>query len=620
MGTLAIDHATAVSAAPAHATTSGYQQNWRQQQQRWAYGAGPVHSASRQPSARWHPTGPETYQQGHQHQQHEATYARQTQGSSYCGRPPRTAGVAMSAQTVDPRLPPSGHSRNSSGGGRTGSGSIAAADAGALPSDGAKQHVASSAACDRAQPLSTQQPGAHLQTPRHLRGASTGASDAAACPGPKATRGTPPQAKQAAPQPLQWLLAATSGGQQRSCCFSAGAAPPLIVDSYGSSRTEATVRALGRAADSCSAAQAGAPVHTASCGRWPSSSSGGGSGNGGGPRQLASRGRSSAGAGTSDAVGAGGARSTISRAGWCGGGQPAHPLGGALTQEPPPPASASASASSEGEPPDSLHQGRPTAQGASLRGSCRGASTAPLAEPRHSSSSGRSGGGSGGGGARSRGGSGGSSGGGGSDGGGGGGGGGDVAGSVPGPLLADYFRPPTAAAPGACELPTGLSGVEPPRGYDGTSTSLHLQSNLIKAPSVHSSMDASVASEPANPTSPRQGGSAPASRVLPRAPPSVHRLPPPPVALVQTRSMGHEDGRLRSPATGESLLDHGWGREEVRRQIETLAAGSASLDSSEPLGPSLGPCDALEAPLQHLVWAATCEIDGRPATRNGGAR
>jgi hypothetical protein len=205
-----------------------------------------------------------------------------------------------------------------------------------------------------------------------------------------------------------------------------------------------------------------------------------------------------------------------------------------------------------------------------------------------------------------------------------------------GPLLADYFRPPTAAAPGACELLTGLAGVEPPPGYDGGRH--RMRGASARGPSVHSSLDAGCPSDsewaPGSSTAGPTTAGSPGAASGHAAVAGTHHLLPPVLLLSHPRSPGAGSGGGGCCGGGASLLGDG------RQQHAAANAGPTVLDGwgfhsggvgggdcssnsdggGQHEGSAAGAVDALEAPLGLQVWAAAHEIDGRPATRSGGIR
>eukprot|EP00877_Chromochloris_zofingiensis_P013606 jgi/Chrzof1/849/Cz01g31090.t1 len=132
-----------------------------------------------------------------------------------------------------------------------------------------------------------------------------------------------------------------------------------------------------------------------------------------------------------------------------------------------------------------------------------------------------------------------------------------------GPLLSEYFRPPSAAAPGACEL--GLPGIEPPSGY---------LIPCVKVPSLLRSLDMSSTLGPESPD-------------------------------------GHDSGT----ATDTIIIDQQHGHLGVAADGDQSLVGTLSLPHEGDEQSALVPASS-----DVFQWSAMHEIDGRPATRSGGNR
>jgi hypothetical protein len=537
-----------------------YQDHWRRQQQQEQ-----VQGGCRQPLARHRQSRPQS-QQGQQ--------------DARCGwQPQQAAAPPLTADTAGPEQRPASSRRSYSRGGDRGGGAGSAGNAaGAWGAGGALRQAGLAALSARAHPQAPAKLGgdAQARTPRSGAQGPDGARGTGAAGWPPPAPGGDAQGAGTAParavQPLLWVLPATGGRSRGGSYAAVAAAPP------------GTTGRLGGAA-----AAAGAPGPAT-----PAGAAGSGGVCGGGDPRLASPWSCRAGSGGgcagppssrgwSAGVGAAAAANPCraqpppgSRAGRPSGTPLAPSMAGSLTQEPAPPPPASAAALGEGAGPGSLQGWR----GALGSTGSRGASAAPgaaaaaaaAANPRRSSGSEAGGRG------RSS--------------------GGDAGGPAAGPLLSDYFRPPTAAAPGACELPTGLSGVEPPPGYGGgAGLPRDARCDTAGPSSVHSSLDAAAPL--------LAGGTATGGLEAAAAPPAV-------AAAGQARPPSTAGGRPRGWGASQagSVLDAGWGKAAAGAQVEPLPVLPQGQQQR----------DALEAPLQHQMWAAACEIDGRPATRSGGAR
>jgi hypothetical protein len=141
-----------------------------------------------------------------------------------------------------------------------------------------------------------------------------------------------------------------------------------------------------------------------------------------------------------------------------------------------------------------------------------------------------------------------------------------------GPLLADYFRPPTAAAPGGCGQ-FGLPGMDPPPGFAVPT---------VQVPGT-CSWEAGLAQSPYT-------GAAAAKGV-----PGAQQIP-----------------AVASPGVLRQSLMDGWGfAGDGQGPGAAAAVAAAAAGAAE---------DGAVVPATVLMWSAAHEMDGRPATRSGGAR
>lgn len=185
-----------------------------------------------------------------------------------------------------------------------------------------------------------------------------------------------------------------------------------------------------------------------------------------------------------------------------------------------------------------------------------------------------------------------------------------------GPLLSDYFRPPSAAAPGTVKM-FGLPGMDRP----GVAAS---PVPCVRVPSMKSSWDAVSAGISMELSSSSEQRDIVIDGVIGRegSPSPDHSDPKSPA--VPPAGIPHDDGLQQ--------LDDDYTHEVSRNQADEQAAGNAPFHSQRPgsrgvAGGFAGDSsqqkqsggldgDALAQP-QLLLWSAAHEIDGRPVTRNG---
>jgi hypothetical protein len=190
-------------------------------------------------------------------------------------------------------------------------------------------------------------------------------------------------------------------------------------------------------------------------------------------------------------------------------------------------------------------------------------------------------------------------------------------GEAQGPLLSEYFRPPSAAAPGSISM-FGLPGMEPPGGLAGAAPS-------VRVPSVHASWDAGVggllsvsSSSSCALGSPKAGSASAAGMAAATAAALCSQLNCRDAGNLQQQQQQRKKAQARPGTTPTSTwADH----DETpggRGSAQTAARPDSSRCVRRPGSAAVGR-DTSEAPgvQQLLLWSAAHEIDGRPVTRNG---
>jgi hypothetical protein len=177
-----------------------------------------------------------------------------------------------------------------------------------------------------------------------------------------------------------------------------------------------------------------------------------------------------------------------------------------------------------------------------------------------------------------------------------------------GPLLSEYFRPPSAAAPGSISM-FGLPGMEPPGGLANAVPS-------VKVPSVHASWDAAVGGllSASSSSSSCAVGSSPKASGAAAAAAAGGQVSAAAAGGVQQQQQQKQQVR---PGTTPAAIAAG----ELHSGYSPAciaARPDSSRHTKRPGSAAVVNSAAGEACAQQLLlWSAAHEIDGRPVTRNG---